>query len=510
MNVFRPAFSGFTACILLTLSATVSRAQTFTPSIDHSVGMKPTVVAEADIDRDGDIDLLSANSAGDSLSILLNDGSGSFPTTQTIMLPLSTGATDMIVQDFDQDGWPDIAVTCSFTNEIAISMNTGIGTFAPFTMHSTGLSPIHVTAEDIDGDGYPELFTTNYLSHNTSIFFNMGNGTFVPVGEYHIGISPSNMAFGDLDGDGDRDLAIALMPFSAVSIFENIGWTFSPAGMVGVGPIPIDLVIADLNNDNILDIATANAGSNTVSVVTGQGNLTFSPPTTYAVPQLPVDLKIGNVDNKLGPDLVTANFNGWSASVLTNDGYGAFSAATVIQLGVNTTSVCLADFDGDCFIDVAASNLGSSNVSVLLSRAPAIPYPGTSEGLELYSGINSPPVTGPGEYIKHAPALSTVNIGVMSPGGTHTNSSIVIGAQLFIEGYPPFNGYPGVHLNAFGFGGAIIFQAPVLSPVGNNFSITAPVALIGINILFQAIAPSVVAVNHIFVSSDAHEIRITP
>lgn len=506
----RPMSCAFVALVVIACSASVVPAQFFLPSLDHLVGSKPTVVRASDLDADGDMDIVSANSVGDSLSILWNDGFGGFTTIQHIQLPINSGATDMLLCDLNQDGAPDLAVTCGFSNELLVALNLGAGTFSPFSVYATDFGPIHLTAEDLDEDGAPELLTTNYGSHSTSVFYNFGNGTFSTIGHIQVGISPSNIQFADFDGDGDRDFAVALMPFAAVSLFENHGTHFAHAGMVAVGAIPIDLVLTDLNNDNIIDIATVNAGTSTISVVPGVGDLTFLPATNYPVPQLPVDLQVGDMDNQLGPDLVTANFNGWSASVLTNDGYGNFSPATVMPMGVNTASVCLADFDGDFFTDMATSNLGPSNVSVLLFKAPNVPYPGTNEDFELYSGVNIPPVSGPGEFIKEAPALSNVNIGVQSPGGTFNNTSVVIGGQLFIAGYPPFNSYPGVHLNAFGFGGAVIFQTPLLSPGGSFSTLVPPPALVGVSILFQAIVPSAIAGNHVFAASNAHEIRITP
>jgi hypothetical protein len=79
------------------------------------------------------------------------------------------------------------------------------------------------------------------------------------------------------------------------------------------------VAIGDLSGDGVPDIAVANAGSNTVSVLLGNGNGTFRPKTDLGTGSGPVAVAIGDLNGDGRSDLAVANFNSNTASALLQD-----------------------------------------------------------------------------------------------------------------------------------------------------------------------------------------------
>ena len=89
---------------------------------------------------------------------------------------------------------------------------------------------------------------------------------------------------GDFTGDGHLDLAVANSGSNTVSVLLGNGdGTFQPQVTYAVGQVPQALVAGDFTGDGHLDLAVANSGDNTVSVLLGNGDGTFQPQVTYAV-----------------------------------------------------------------------------------------------------------------------------------------------------------------------------------------------------------------------------------
>jgi hypothetical protein len=91
--------------------------------------------------------------------------------------------------------------------------------------------------------------------------------------------------------------------------------TFLAPVSYAAGSNPQAVAVGDFNNDGKFDLAVANAGSNNVSVLLGNGNGTFQPAKTFAVGADPVSVAVGdfNGDGKL--DIVIGGWP-WTVSVM--------------------------------------------------------------------------------------------------------------------------------------------------------------------------------------------------
>ena len=139
----------------------------------------------------------------------------------------------------------------------------------------------------------------------------------------------------------------------------------------GVGTNPVAMVTGSFNSDGNLDIAVANQGSNTVSILLGNGSGSFTPGVTLNTGNSPSALAVGDFNGDGHPDLVVANTADSSLTIFLGDGKGGFTAASTLitQLGaVDPVSVAVADFDGDGRLDLAVTNYTTNTIAIFLGN----------------------------------------------------------------------------------------------------------------------------------------------
>ncbi|HEX6182690.1 MAG TPA: FG-GAP-like repeat-containing protein [Pyrinomonadaceae bacterium] len=156
--------------------------------------------------------------------------------------------------------------------------------------------------------------------------------------------------------------------------------TFATASL-GVGTNPLSTAVGDFNRDGRQDIAVANNGSNSVSVLLGDGAGSFAAATSFNVGSQPRSVAVADLNNDGKQDIVTANFNSGDVSLLLGDGAGGFGAATSLTVGTNPFSVATGDFNNDGRPDLVAANSGADTVSILLADAAGGFAPASDNGV---------------------------------------------------------------------------------------------------------------------------------
>ena len=131
------------------------------------------------------------------------------------------GPSSVFAADLDGDGDNDLALANSNSDNVSVLKNNGNGTFQAAVNYGVGYSPWSVFASDLDGDGDNDLAVANEYSDNVSVLKNNGNGTFAAAVNYGAGDGPRSVFAADLDGDGDNDLAVANSNSDNVSILLN-------------------------------------------------------------------------------------------------------------------------------------------------------------------------------------------------------------------------------------------------------------------------------------------------
>jgi hypothetical protein len=170
----------------------------FAARLDLAAPSTSDMVAFADVDGDGKLDMLVPAYLGQVLSVFHNVSVPGSLTANSFepRLDFGTGgrAHRMAVADLDGDGKPDIAVVTELPSQLVLFKNKstpGVLTntsLAPGVAFSTGWNANAVSIADLDGDGQPDIFVSNTYDNDASVYRNL-----VPPGTSPIIVSaPTN------------------------------------------------------------------------------------------------------------------------------------------------------------------------------------------------------------------------------------------------------------------------------------------------------------------------------
>ena len=396
------------------INTAIVQAGFFGTPVNKSVAFDSTSVAAGDFNADGKPDLAVTGHVSRNLSVLINNGDGSFANAVNYVVSNSDANRPfkVTVGDLNLDGKPDIVVANSQDGTtLSVFMNNGNGTFAPPVNYTVGNYPRTVVVADFNGDGKPDLAVPNSLDGNVSVLFNNGAGTFAAPVNYSVGVNPDGATVGDFNGDGKPDIATENVSNNNVSILINngSGAFITPAPTYTVGTTPTSVAVGDFNLDGKLDLVTTNRFGNNVSVLINNGNGTFASQATYATYSDPISVAVGDFNRDGKPDLATANNANQDLSILINNGNGTFAAPINRDTQNFTLSIVVADFNVDGRPDLALANQNDA-VSELINRASAP----TSAPSSISGQINTPsgaPLAGAVITLSGARSVTTITDG---------------------------------------------------------------------------------------------------
>jgi len=352
-------------------------------------------IALADLDSDGDLDIISlegllSGGAIGFINVLINHGDGTFDGPQTTDLGAFAGLevfiNDLVAGDLDGDGDVDLAFIGTIA-PLTLLLNNGDGTLAPPVETSLVVDLSFLTAVldigDLDGDGDLDLafgqpgtvaLNDGSGAFEAAVFINDSNGQQIQIVELngdgiadiafgfrtHVndgsaiftqagtipGSGASDCAFGDFDGDGDNDAACARSFQNELGIALNNGdATFTAPVFLATATDPRRVLAANLNGDAHLDLVVshlfcgAGCNPNVITVLLGRGDGTFEDPLIIETSASQA-IAVGDLNDDGLDDIVVATSN-----IFSNGG---------LNILLNTTQpvVIPGDVNGDCAVNV--------------------------------------------------------------------------------------------------------------------------------------------------------------
>lgn len=326
-----------------------------------------------DIDNDGDIDYVVANSGSDPERLYLNNGDGTFIDASNNVPfrnnPNGGGAMAIELGDLDGDSDIDILVVVD-NDQDELYLNNGDN--PPTFVDATTNIPTRLTMHfpwgaclgDLNQDNYLDIYVAVGGSRDILYLNDSANpGTFIDASAALPADSEwdsEDCAIGDANGDGLQDIFVADWNWYNRLYQNNGDGTFSSSFLSTVSKDGSrEIALADFDGDGDLDAAIANHSSDQNSLVLNDGSGNY----TDATANLPValddchDVKASDVDGDADVDLIFSCY--LQNTLYLNDGSGHFTDATSTQLPVDTDEswdVIAEDMDGDMDIDLIFIN----------------------------------------------------------------------------------------------------------------------------------------------------------
>jgi hypothetical protein len=232
--------------------------------VRHSVtpARSPSALDTADLDSDGNLDLIAGSATDALVAVFRGLGDGTFaspPQEYAVRRP----ATSLLATDLNADDVPDVAVS---GDGVSILFGNDDGTLREYQSVGTSAGGRALAAEDFDSDGLVDLA----LAHGpnvVTVIHNDGEERFANAGAYQVGGTPVAIDVGDVDGDATSDIATVSRGSNDVSVLLGAPeGSFRPQSRLRVGRTPVGLALQDVDDQGTLDLVTANRGSKTVTV----------------------------------------------------------------------------------------------------------------------------------------------------------------------------------------------------------------------------------------------------
>jgi len=366
---------------------------TFQAGTQYAVDAPPNSIATATFHTSPSKDIVTTGSSAtsSSVTVLLNNGSGAFPTSKTTSTGSLTTPVSIVADSFKQNGTFDVAVADPANSQFIVMLGKGDGTFNTPVNYPFGDTVAAIASGNFSGKigsslAYPSLaILSGSAHHSVAIWVDAnGDGTFAPP--------PSPVNFDVAPGTTGVIGAVlrpSLFISDVVTNFLSVGLSGGNNG-TDINPFQVaksvpltqtgtdfnSLITDDFNLDGISDVASTFQLAGT-SGLSPQGNVFLGPITRGATKEFNLDSADDpahqvnfsasgdfNLDGK--PDLAVST-NG-TIELLLGNGDGTFQAAVPLTTGGTPYGIAAGDFNGDGIPDLIVSDLNQSGLELLLGN----------------------------------------------------------------------------------------------------------------------------------------------
>jgi hypothetical protein len=283
--------------------------------------------------------------------------------------PVGEDARSVVVSDFDKDGIEDLAVANCHSDDVAILLGKGNGSFHEASFFGAGDGPESIAIGDFNNDGKEDLVVANtgnpYGPGDGSVFIllGFGDGSFHEAALCDSAFDPTSVAIGDFDNDGNEDLVVTWWNYGpyygGIKIYLGAGdGTFQPPLIHETVDFPRSVAGNDFDNDGNEDLVVGYMGVDplyihSIGILLGNGDGTFDNIFSYPIACSPRSVVIGDFDNNGNEDLAVAVGDGGmyfvgAVLIFIGEGDGSFREETYLggSMAIHQ-SVAIGDFNDD-------------------------------------------------------------------------------------------------------------------------------------------------------------------
>jgi len=374
----------------------------------------------ADFDRDGWVDIAGVCEDSRDVRMFLNQGTGSglfhpflAPSPNTDTQPSPNEHADL-----NGDGFLDIVTANTGDVNVSVLIGNGDGTFASVTNYTVGSGPHGLALLDVEGDGDLDIATSNLGSNNVGLLRNNGAGAFGSLSNFDSGGDGEyGLVAADMNNDGMTDLVAGGYNDDTLTVLlSNGNGTFAPQTPTTANANPWMMQAGDLNNDGKMDVSVAGGFTGNGSIMFGNGLGGLTVGQAYGGGSSAIATDLGDLDGDGDLDWVVSYFSSHEFRLFRNNGAGTFTFETSFQADSNGSCAGLVDIDGDRDIDMLLFDEIADTIKVMRNlngTFQQLCHPGTA-------GIVSCPCGNP----PSGSGRGCNNFGASSGGATMAGSGV--------------------------------------------------------------------------------------
>lgn len=326
-------------------------------------------LAVADLDGDGDMDLVATDRGGDRVFWLAQEPSTAPTTLRTSVNPDANNVQSLAHGDVDGDGDLDLVATNAGTGTVEMYLNNG-GSFDPPLALST-LDGRRVQMADINNDGALDVLVAGGTSNRVEFVPGNGDGTFGTPHTISTQVADVwGVASADLDNDGDLDVVTASREDDKFAWYKNLGnGNFGPQQILTILiDQPIDVATSDVDQDGDMDIVGVSIeGGERLVWFKNQGGGLFSQYIQIAdMAGDPYRIHLADVNGDGFEDAMVSNgaWYHYSISYWPNEGNGNWGNEVIVtNFAHDCRDLCTADLDLDGDLDVFSASAQDDKVA---------------------------------------------------------------------------------------------------------------------------------------------------
>ncbi len=324
-----------------------------------------------DLNGDGYHDFTVPNEDANDIRVFFNDGRGNYAFSSRHQLTPPARPSTNEGADFNGDAITDFAVGNIRGNSVSVLLGNGSGGFRAPVNYPVDLEPRGLSVLDLEGDGDMDIVTANRVGNSMAILYNRGDGTFLPRSIIDSGGGGETAcAAADANEDGILDLFVGAYTGKEIILLLGDGkGGLKFSARIDCGGSPWMVAAGDVDGDGHVDAVAANAPESRAAIIRGDGKGGLLPAQTYPVGAFPLGIDLGDLNGDGDLDLISSNYSGKSWTLYENSGNGTF--VNPKSFPATTAASCAVFHDRDLDGDLDVTGIDEEADVIFLFENPA-------------------------------------------------------------------------------------------------------------------------------------------